>query len=538
MQGGPPANEPVLQYGPGSPERRELRAEIARQSQAPVHVRLRIGADALDGEGTVPVRSPHRHAQGLGEAAQASAADVRSAIAAALEARSSWAATDLATRARIFRRAAELLAGPRRQRLNAATLLGQSKTPYQAEIDSACELADFLRFNAYYAERLADEPLISPEGVNNSLDLRPLDGFVYAVTPFNFTAIAGNLPSVPALLGNTVLWKPSPSALLSAHHIFELFREAGLPPGVINLVPGDAELVTREVLSHRDFAALHFTGSSAVFDQLFRRVGENVAGYRAYPRLVGETGGKDFIVAHSSAELDALAVAIVRGGFEYQGQKCSAASRVYVPASLWKPLEAKLVETVAQIRVGDPADFTNFMGAVINQSAFERIGRYLAMAEKDPACRVVTGGRQSAEDGWFVEPTIVLVTDPGHALMTEEIFGPVVAVYVYADDRFSEILSEIDAATPYALTGAVFARDAAALAKADRKLRFAAGNFYVNDKPTGAVVGQQPFGGSRRSGTNDKAGAAFNLLRFVSPRVRKVTLEPARDFRYPFLLPD
>ncbi|MDQ2644370.1 MAG: L-glutamate gamma-semialdehyde dehydrogenase, partial [Myxococcota bacterium] len=465
-------------------------------------------------------------------------ADVRRAIAAALEARSSWAATDLATRARIFRRAAELLSGPRRQRLNAATLLGQSKTPYQAEIDSACELVDFLRFNAHYAERLAEEPLISPEGVNNSLDLRPLDGFVYAVTPFNFTAIAGNLPSVPALLGNTVVWKPSPSALLSAHHVYELFQEAGLPPGVINLLPGDAELVTREVLSHHDFAALHFTGSSAVFDQLYRRVGENVAGYRAYPRLVGETGGKDFIVAHSSAELDALAVAIVRGGFEYQGQKCSAASRVYVPASLWKALEQKLVEMVAQIRVGDPADFTNFMGAVINQSAFERIGRYLEMAEKDPACRIVTGGGQSAEDGWFVEPTIVLVTDPGHALMTEEIFGPVVAVYVYADDRFSEILGEIDAATPYALTGAVFARDAAALAKADRKLRFAAGNFYVNDKPTGAVVGQQPFGGSRRSGTNDKAGAAFNLLRFVSPRVRKVTLEPARDFRYPFLLPD
>ena len=538
MQGGLPANEPVLQYGPGSPERRELREEVARQSQEPVRVRLRIGADALDGEGAAPIRCPHRHALGLGEAALAGAADVQRAIAAALEARSAWAATALSERAAIFRRAAELLSGPRRKRLNAATLLGQSKTPYQAEIDSACELADFLRFNAYYAERLAEEPLLSPEGVHNSLDLRPLDGFVYAVTPFNFTAIAGNLPSVPALLGNTVVWKPSPSALLSAHHVFELFREAGLPPGVINLVPGDAELVTREVLSHRDFAALHFTGSSAVFDQLYGRVGENVAGYRAYPRLVGETGGKDFIVAHASADLEALAVAIVRGGFEYQGQKCSAASRVYVPLSLWKSLEARLVEIVAQIRVGDPADFTNFMGAVINQAAYERIGRYLAVAENDPACRVITGGTASADEGWFVAPTVVLVTDPRHALMTEEIFGPVVAVFVYEDDRFSEILSEIDSATPYALTGAVFARDAAALAKADRRLRFAAGNFYVNDKPTGAVVGQQPFGGSRRSGTNDKAGAAFNLLRFVSPRVRKVTLEPARDFRYPFLLPD
>jgi 1-pyrroline-5-carboxylate dehydrogenase len=503
-----------------------------------VRVSLRIGADALDGEGTASIRAPHRHSLGLGEAALAGVADVRRAIAAALEARSSWVATDLATRAGIFRRAADLLSGPRRQRLNAATLLGQSKTPHQAEIDAACELADFLRFNAHYAERLAAEPLISPEGVNNSLDLRPLDGFVYAVTPFNFTAIAGNLPSVPALLGNTVVWKPSPSALLSAHHLFELFQEAGLPPGVLNLVPGDAELVTREVLSHREFAALHFTGSTAVFDQLYRRVGENVAGYRAYPRLVGETGGKDFIVAHSSADLEALAVAIVRGGFEYQGQKCSAASRVYVPVSLWKSLEARLVEIVAQIRVGDPADFTNFMGAVINRDAFQRIERYLALAEKDPECRIVTGGRGHAEEGWFVEPTIVLCNDPGHPLMTEEIFGPVVGIHVYPDDRFSEILAEIDAATPYALTGAVFARDAAALARADRKLRFAAGNFYVNDKPTGAVVGQQPFGGSRRSGTNDKAGAAFNLLRFVSPRVRKVTLEPARDFRYPFLLPD
>jgi len=538
VQGGLPKNEPVLQYGPGSPERGELRAEVSRQSRAPVQIRLRIGDAESDGAEPLPVRAPHRHTLSLGEAAQASSADVQRAIAAALEARADWAATDLATRAAIFRRAADLLSGPRRQRLNAATLLGQSKTPHQAEIDAACELADFLRFNAHYAERLAEEPLISPEGVNNSLDLRPLDGFVYAVTPFNFTAIAGNLPSAPALLGNTVVWKPSPAALLAAHHVFELFREAGLPPGVINLVPGDAELVTREVLRHRDFAALHFTGSSAVFDQLYRRVGENVAGYRAYPRLVGETGGKDFIVAHSSADLDALAVAIVRGGFEYQGQKCSAASRVYVPASLWGALEARLSELVAEIRVGDPADFSNFMGAVINQAAFERIGRYLTLAGKDPKCRVVTGGRADSREGWFVEPTIIAVEEPGHPLMTEEIFGPVVGLYVYPDDRYGEILSEIDSATPYALTGAVFARDAAALARADRKLRFAAGNFYVNDKPTGAVVGQQPFGGSRRSGTNDKAGAAFNLLRFVSPRVRKVTLEPARDFRYPFLLPD
>jgi 1-pyrroline-5-carboxylate dehydrogenase len=463
---------------------------------------------------------------------------VQSAIRAALDARADWARTGLAERAAIFRRAAELLSGPWRQRLNAATLLGQSKTPHQAEIDAACELADFLRFNAYYAERLAAEPLLSPEGVNNSLDLRPLDGFVYAVTPFNFTAIAGNLPSAPALLGNTVLWKPSPHALLAAHHVYELLLEAGLPPGVINLVTGDAELVTDEALSHPDFAGLHFTGSTTVFDALWRRISENLGRYRSYPRIVGETGGKDFIVAHPSAELEALGVAIVRGGFEFQGQKCSAASRVYVPRSLWPRLEERLVELVARVRVGDPADFSNFMGAVIGRGAYERITGYQRSAARDPACRVVAGGGGSDERGWFVEPTLIEVQNPDHPLMTEEIFGPVVSLFVYDDERYSEILELVDRSTPYALTGAIFARDRAALAEADRKLRFAAGNYYVNDKPTGAVVGQQPFGGSRRSGTNDKAGSPFNLLRFVSPRVIKETFEPARELGYPFLLPD
>jgi 1-pyrroline-5-carboxylate dehydrogenase len=533
-----PTNEPVLEYGPNSPERAALRAEVQRQSRTPIAIPLRIGSQTpTPGDGKV-VRAPHDHTLELATAFSADAPHVQRAIRAALDARADWAHSDLATRTAIFRRAADLLSGPRRQRLNAATLLGQSKTPHQAEIDAACELADFLRFNAHYAERLAAEPLISPNGVKNRFDLRPLDGFVYAVTPFNFTAIAGNLPAAPALLGNTVIWKPSPHALLSAHHVYELLSEAGLPPGVINLVTGDAELVSRELLAHPEFAGLHFTGSTVVFDALSHTISGNLSRYRAYPRIVGETGGKDFIVAHPSAELEALAVAIVRGGFEYQGQKCSAASRVYVPRSLWPALEARLVDLVSRIRLGDPADFSNFMGAVISRPAYERITRYQQDAAKDPVCRVVAGGSASDTRGWFVEPTLIEVTVPEHPLMTEEIFGPVVGIFAYADDRYSELLELVDRSTPYALTGAVFARERAALDEAERRLRFAAGNFYVNDKPTGAVVGQQPFGGSRRSGTNDKAGSPFNLLRFVSPRVIKETLEPARDFGYPFLLPD
>ena len=533
-----PVNEPVLSYGPGSPERAALRLEIERQSRTPIVVPLRIGGEALTPGEPAVLRAPHCHRLELGRAFSADATQVRSAVDAALSARAGWSNTDLGTRTAIFRRAADLLSGPRRQRLNAATLLGQSKTPHQAEIDAACELADFLRFNAYFAERLAGESLISPPGVTNTFDLRPLDGFVYAVTPFNFTAIAGNLPSVPALLGNTVIWKPSPHALLSAHHVYELLSDAGLPAGVINLVSGDAPSISAELLSHPDFAGLHFTGSTDVFDALNGRIAGQLNRYRSYPRIVGETGGKDFIVAHESADVEALAVAVVRGGFEYQGQKCSAASRVYVPRSLWGALEAQLIALVSQIRLGDPADFSNFMGAVISRPAFERITRYQRDAARDPACRIVSGGGSNDEHGFFVTPTLVEVTDPHHPLLSEEIFGPLVGLFVYADDRYSQVLDLIDRSTPYALTGAVFARDRAAVAEADQRLRFAAGNFYVNDKPTGAVVGQQPFGGSRRSGTNDKAGSAFNLLRFVSPRVRKETLEPPREFGYPFMLPD
>ncbi len=499
---------------------------------------MHIGTDGVETNEWVPIRAPHRHALALGEYALGDTEHARRAIDAALAAREDWASRDLESRAAVFRRAADLLAGPFRMRLNAATMLGQSKTPHQAEIDAACELADFFRFNAHYAERLADEPLISPEGEQNWFDLRPLDGFVYAVTPFNFTSIAGNLPTAPALLGNTVVWKPSPHAMLAAHYVFELLREAGLPDGVINLVQGDAEALTREVLAHPDFSGLHFTGSTQVFRGIYQKVAESAARYRCYPRLVAETGGKDFVVAHASADVVALAVALVRGAFEYQGQKCSAASRVYLPRSLAPALEARLREFLSEVRVGDPTDFSNFMGALIHRAAYERVTGAIERARRDPACRMVSGGEFSDAEGFFVQPTVIEVSDPGHPLMTEELFGPVLTWFLYDDDRFEEVLALCDTSTPYALTGAVFARDRAAIELASKRLRFAAGNFYINDKPTGAVVGQQPFGGSRLSGTNDKAGSAWNILRWSSPRVIKENLQPARDFRYPYLLPD
>ncbi|HET9930864.1 MAG TPA: L-glutamate gamma-semialdehyde dehydrogenase [Polyangiaceae bacterium] len=533
-----PVNEPVLTYAPASPERASLRAEIARQKSTLTCLRSRIGDRQLASSTVESVRAPHRHELEIARAEFVGRSEVQSAIDAALAAQSSWAALDLPSRAAIFRRAAELAAGPFRQRLNAATLLGQSKTPHQAEIDSACELIDFLRFNAYFAERLAEEKLISTPFEQNRFDFRPLEGFVYAVTPFNFTAIAANLPTAPALLGNVVVWKPSPYALLSAHYVFELLREAGLPPGVLNLVIGDAREVSDEVLSHTDFAGLNFTGSSAVFEQLFQRVASRLGHYKNYPRLVGETGGKDFIVAHSSADLDALAVAILRGGFEYQGQKCSAASRVYVPRSLAAALEARLLELVGTIRVGDPENFENFMGAVIGRAAYDRITGAIERAKSDPQCRIVFGGEADDRDGFFINPTLIEVKASPHFLLSEELFGPVVAMLVYDDDRYDEVLRACDADSRYALTGSIFAEDQAAIDLASRTLRFAAGNFYINDKPTGAVVGQQPFGGARRSGTNDKAGCIFHLLRWISPRVTKHNLRPPKNYRYPFLEPD
>jgi len=456
-------------------------------------------------------------------------------VDAALGAQREWAHWPFEDRAAVFLKAADLLAARYRPLLNAATMLGQSKTAHQAEIDSACELIDFLRFNVHFAERLYREQPGSAPGAWNRLDHRPLEGFVYAITPFNFTAIGGNLPTAPALLGNVVVWKPAATAALSNWHFFRLLEEAGLPPGVINFVPGDPAAVSDVLLGHRMLAGIHFTGSTAVFRLLQQRVAQSLERYAGYPRIVGETGGKDFVLAHASADVDALAVALVRGAYEYQGQKCSAASRAYVPDSLWPAVRDRVVAMIGEIRVGDVADFRNFMGAVIDRRAFERISGHLERARRDPGVTVVAGGGTDGSVGWFVEPTLLQVADPGYRLMCEEIFGPVLTVYVYPEARWTETLELVDRTSPYALTGAVFARDRAAVVEADRALRNAAGNFYVNDKPTGAVVGQQPFGGARASGTNDKAGSILNLLRWVSPRTIKETFAPATDWRYPFM---
>jgi 1-pyrroline-5-carboxylate dehydrogenase len=537
MTGNHAVNEPLLTHAPGSPERANVDAEIAVQAAQPVSLPLVIAGERVVTSTPQAFFAPHRHTLHLGDFSIAEPAHVASAIDAARAQKSSWAAWSLAERATVFRRAAELVSGPWRARLLAATMLNQSKTVHQAEIDAACELADFLRFNADFAEQLADHPLISTATERNSFELRPLDGFVYAVTPFNFTAIAGNLPSAPALLGNTVIWKPSPLAALSAHYVLAVLEAAGLPPGVINLVQGDAAAISTQVIEQVDFSGLHFTGSSAVFQSLWRSIGDRIARYRSYPRIVGETGGKNFIIAHPSADVTALAVAIVRGSFEYQGQKCSAASRLYLPKSLAGAVEAEVRHMVADIRVGDPTDSRNFMGAVIGRAAFARISGYIERARLDAHCRIAFGSGYDDTVGYFVEPTWIDVSDPGHALMREEIFGPVVSNFVYADDHFEQILEVSDRATPYALTGAIFAQDPEAIALARSRLSMAAGNFYINDKPTGAVVGQQPFGGARLSGTNDKAGSAWNLMRWASPRVVKENLSPPRDFRYPFLSP-
>ena len=531
----PPVNEPVLGHAPGSAERALVDGELERQARNPRDLPLVIGGERIFTQAAGEFFAPHAHSQRLGQFALAAPVHVSQAIDAALARKSTWAARSQVERGSVFRRAADLLSGSWRPRLLAATMLNQSKTVHQAEIDAAAELIDFFRFNAWYAEQLADQPLISSATEKNRFELRPLDGFVYAVSPFNFTAIAGNLPTAPALLGNTVVWKPSPLAALSAGLVLELLTEAGLPPGVINLVQGDAAAISQQVLEHADFCGLHFTGSSAVFQSLWGVVGQRISRYRSYPRLIGETGGKDFIVAHPSADVTALSVAIVRGGFEYQGQKCSAASRVYLPRSLAHAVEAEVRAMVAEIRVGDPGDNRNFMGAVIGRAAFTRIEGYLERARLDAQCRIACGGGANDTLGFFVEPTLIEVSDPSHALMREEIFGPVVSFFVYDDDRFEQILGVCDESTPYALTGAIFAQDPSAVELAQARLRMSAGNFYINDKPTGAVVGQQPFGGARLSGTNDKAGSAWNLMRWASPRVIKENLNPPRDFRYPFL---
>ena len=535
----PPAahNEPVLGYAPGSPERAALRARVAELGADRHDLPCVIGGHDVRTGSTRPVVSPHRHAHVLGDAHLAGLAEVDAAVEAAALAWKDWSRTPWEERAAVFLRAADLLAGPWRQALNAATMLGQSKTMHQAEIDAVCELVDFWRFNVEFMLRLYEEQPLSPPGVWNRLEYRPLEGFVFAVTPFNFTSIAGNLPTAPALLGNTVIWKPATTSAFSAHFLMELLRAAGLPDGVINLVYGDGARIAESILPRRHLAGIHFTGSTGVFNSMWQTVAANVGGYRNYPRIVGETGDKDFIVVHPSADPEAVVAGVVRGAFEFQGQKCSAASRLYAPKSLWPLLRARLQEEIAQIRVGDPTDPAVFMGAVIDAKAFGKHRAAIADAQAHPRAEIVAGGGTDDSVGWFVEPTLIETRDADFPLLAEELFGPILTVYVYPDAQWADTLRLVDRTGPYGLTGAVFATDRAAVAEAHEALRYAAGNFYVNDKPTGAVVGQQPFGGARGSGTNDKAGSLWNLIRWVSPRAIKETLAPPTDWRYPFLAP-
>jgi len=528
-----PVNDFNRSYLPGSPERAELKARLKTMAAERVDIPLVIGGREIRTGRTQPVVMPHNHRHVLGEWHAAGPEHVQQAIAAAAEAHREWASWAWHERAAVMLRAAELLNTTWRATMNAATMLGQSKNVFQAEIDAAAEMVDFWRFNPYFAQQLYEEQPISTSAAWNALEYRPLEGFVYAVTPFNFTSIGGNLPTAPALMGNTVIWKPASSAMLSGYYILKLLEAAGMPPGVINFVPGSAVEISNILLDSPDLGGIHFTGSTAVFQSMWTKVGQNVARYKSYPRLVGETGGKDFIVAHPSADVQELAVAIVRGGFEYQGQKCSAASRIYVPKSLWPEVTERVVAMMREIKVGDVADFRTFMGAVIDRKSFEKISGYLEDARKNAT--IIEGGAASDETGYFVAPTLVQAPEPGYRLMCEEIFGPVVTVSVYADNAWLETLSVIDQTSPYALTGAVFARERGAIREAAQALRQAAGNFYVNDKPTGAVVGQQPFGGARSSGTNDKAGSKINLLRWVSARTTKETFSPPRDYTYPYM---
>ncbi|MDT8914066.1 L-glutamate gamma-semialdehyde dehydrogenase [Amycolatopsis sp. PS_44_ISF1] len=533
-----PENETVLTYAPGSAERAELEGALKKLGQAgPVDLTVTVGGEQRAGGGEkIDVVQPHNHGHVLGTIHSATRQDATDAIAAAGRAAPEWRALSFDDRAAILLRAADLLTGPWRATLNAATMLGQSKTATQAEIDSACELADFWRFNVEFGRRiLAEQPISSP-GVWNRMEHRPLEGFVYAITPFNFTAIAGNLPTAPALMGNTVLWKPSPTQSFAAHLTMRLLEEAGMPPGVINLLPGDGKDVSEVALTHRDLAGIHFTGSTPTFQHLWATVGGNISGYRGYPRLVGETGGKDFVLAHPSADLDVLRTALVRGAFEYQGQKCSAASRAYIPRSLWEQLKDSLVAETEALSYGDVTDLSHFGGAVIDRRAFDKHASLFERVKGDAEVEILTGGTADDSVGYFVQPTVLVSTNPKHEIFSTEYFGPILSVYVYDDQEssaFDSVLRLIDETAAYALTGAVIANDRTAVAKASEALRFAAGNFYVNDKPTGAVVGQQPFGGARASGTNDKAGSIFNLLRWTSPRSVKETFVPPTVVRHP-----
>ena len=527
-------NEPVRDYAPGSPERKSIESALASLAANRLELPMTIGgAQHMAGGEPIDVVMPHRHAHVLGTTANATGDDARAAADAALAAAPQWRDMSFDERASIFLKAADLLAGPWRDRLNAATMLGQSKTVYQAEIDAACELIDFLRFNVQFAREILAEQPISGPGIWNRLDHRPLEGFVYAITPFNFTAIAGNLATAPALMGNTVVWKPSPTQQFAAHHLMALFTEAGLPPGVINMVTGDGRAVSDALLADPNLAGIHCTGSTAVFQHLYSTVGANIAQYRSYPRIVGETGGKDFVLAHPSADVDVVRTALIRGAFEFQGQKCSAASRAYLPRSLWTRLRDDLVGQTESLTMGDVSDLSNFMGAVIDERSFARLDAVQKRAAADPTLTVLAGGTADDSEGFFVRPTLIEGTDPTNEVFAKEFFGPILSIHVYEDAPFESVISHIDETSSYALTGAVIAQDRRAVETALHGLRFAAGNFYINDKPTGAVVGQQPFGGGRASGTNDKAGSPLNLLRWTSPRAVKETFVPATGHQYP-----
>lgn len=530
-----PVNEPIFDYAPGSPERRLLMNELERQSNTEIEIPLIIGGREVRTGQIKKVVMPHDHGHVLATYHMATEKEVRLAVDAALAANKVWWDTDWTLRASILIKAAELISTQYRYVLNAATMLGQSKNAYQAEIDAACETIDFLRYNTYFASKIYSEQPKSGFNQLNKMEYRPLEGFVFTVCPFNFTAIASNLNMSPVLMGNSTLWKPATTAILSNYYLVKIFQEAGIPDGVINFVPGSGSLIGEIALGHKDFVGLHFTGSNNTFNSLWRNITKNLEVYKSYPRIVGETGGKDFIIAHPSAKPVEVATGIIRGAFEYQGQKCSAASRGYVPKSIWKELKEMLIEMIGEIRTGDVQDFKNFMNAVIDEAAYDSIMSYIDYAKNSKEAKIITGGKGDKSHGYFVEPTLIETTDPHFKTMEEEIFGPVMTIYVYDDIKFEETLKLVDSTSPYGLTGAIFATDRMAASDACNKLRFAAGNFYINDKPTGAMVGLQPFGGARASGTNDKAGGNLNLLRWTSPRTIKETFAPATDFRYPFM---
>jgi 1-pyrroline-5-carboxylate dehydrogenase len=531
-----PKNEPVLSYAPNSPERRELVAELEKMSSQQIEIPLIIGGKEIRTGNTGKVVMPHDHNHVLATYHMAGEKEVKMAIEAALEARKKWEKISWIDRASIALRVAELISKKYRAVMNAATMLGQSKNAFQAEIDSACETIDFLRFNAYFMSQIyADQPMSPTPDVINRMEYRPLEGFVFAVTPFNFTAIASNLCMSPAIMGNAVVWKPATTAILSNYYLMQIYKEAGLPDGIINFIPGKGSVIGKEIFAHREFAGVHFTGSTSTFNTFWSEIAKNLPNYRSYPKIVGETGGKDFVMVHPSADAQQVAVALVRGSFEYQGQKCSAASRAYLPKSLWHAVKHSIGEMLKEIKVGDVRSFSNYVNAVIDEAAFDSITGYIEKARDTKHAEIVFGGKYDKSKGYFVEPTVILANDPHFVTIEEEIFGPVLTVYVYEDDQYEQTLEMVDSTSPYALTGSIFSNDRYATELAFEKLKYAAGNFYINDKPTGAVVGQQPFGGARASGTNDKAGSYLNLIRWTNPRSIKETLNPPTDYRYPFL---